>query len=296
MQMIGMNPRNKGNSYETIVGKLSAIRWCHKLFMGQDLVPGVRLELLLAGIRKTSLAQSGKLPVSLNLLLAIYGRLNPCHSTSPQFDRVLWGVITLGFFFMARRSEIALGEDQSWGHAVLSRDIRVEDAQGRRTSDIRTAVRVTMTFRSSKTDQRSAGAVRSLTKSGHGILCPVRGALWALSASSEERGSFPLALLTLCTSRLGTWGSGKGVRFSDIASIIKRAAADIGLDGDLFSTHSLRAGGATYLANQGVDILTIKFLGRWKSNAVERYIHVSQEMLDPLSQRVLQGPLQLNLL
>lgn len=36
--------------------------------------------------------------------------------------------------------------------------------------------------------------------------------------------------------------------------------------------HSLRSGGATYLANRGVDMALIKEAGRWSSNAFELYI------------------------
>ena len=44
------------------------------------------------------------------------------------------------------------------------------------------------------------------------------------------------------------------------------------LDGDLYDTHSFRIGRATDLYKSGVDIEDIKQIGRWKSNAVYRYL------------------------
>ncbi|GAA5965754.1 hypothetical protein JCM10213_004826, partial [Rhodosporidiobolus nylandii] len=39
-----------------------------------------------------------------------------------------------------------------------------------------------------------------------------------------------------------------------------------------FTGHSLRSGGATWLAEQGVDFDTIRRCGRWRSSAFEIYI------------------------
>ena len=41
--------------------------------------------------------------------------------------------------------------------------------------------------------------------------------------------------------------------------------------GQLFGGHSLRTGGAQYLASLGVDTLRIQSMGRWRSNLVIHY-------------------------
>ena len=43
-------------------------------------------------------------------------------------------------------------------------------------------------------------------------------------------------------------------------------------DKRLYSVHSLRAGRANDLLKLGLSVETIKKLGRWKSNAVFRYL------------------------
>ena len=64
-----------------------------------------------------------------------------------------------------------------------------------------------------------------------------------------------------------------------INATLKQAARDTGLIGNCgyedsnVSSHSLRAGGAMALHLNGEPDLTIRKLGRWKSNTFEMYIH-----------------------
>jgi hypothetical protein len=58
---------------------------------------------------------------------------------------------------------------------------------------------------------------------------------------------------------------------SCIRNRIKSLCSKIGLDPSRFSGHSLRAGGATDLFNEGVDYNFIKLLGRWKSDTALIY-------------------------
>ena len=58
----------------------------------------------------------------------------------------------------------------------------------------------------------------------------------------------------------------KTISQSCIRLRIKSLVRKIGLDANRFSGHSLRAGGATDLFNEGVDYNFIKLLGRWKSD------------------------------
>jgi hypothetical protein len=209
LSIVGANRDGRGNSYETILGKLHAVKWAHKLFRGVEMTTGPSLKMVLDAIRRESKCPKGKLPVSLNLLRALHEDLKPSHLKSSDHARVLWGVILLAFFFMARRSEVALQDKGQWGHSVLRKDIWIVNATGRRTVDPLDAYRVFVRFRSSKTDQRSAGAVRSLGKSGDSVLCPVKGALWALLSGIHNQDS-PIA--TSCIPPVG---------FRDIAAAVK---------------------------------------------------------------------------
>ena len=54
--------------------------------------------------------------------------------------------------------------------------------------------------------------------------------------------------------------------------VLKRAIKAIGLDPNLYSIHSMRLGRGTDLEKQGISIPLIKKIGRWKSNAVYKYL------------------------
>ncbi|EGZ22115.1 hypothetical protein PHYSODRAFT_411234, partial [Phytophthora sojae] len=58
---------------------------------------------------------------------------------------------------------------------------------------------------------------------------------------------------------------------SFITKIIRKAAASLDSNPAEFSTHSLRAGGATHMYRAGVDALTIQFHGRWASDTFKQY-------------------------
>ena len=53
---------------------------------------------------------------------------------------------------------------------------------------------------------------------------------------------------------------------------LKRAIKKAGFDESLYSSHSLRIGRTTDLFALGLSVETIKKLGRWRSNAIFRYI------------------------
>ena len=53
-----------------------------------------------------------------------------------------------------------------------------------------------------------------------------------------------------------------------VRQVLRTALHEIGLDINLYDTHSLSIGRASDLMKQGVNIEQIKFFGRWKSNAI----------------------------
>lgn len=71
------------------------------------------------------------------------------------------------------------------------------------------------------------------------------------------------------------------IHYDDINKLLKNCAKEIGLEAKeyLITPHSIRVSFATILFAKGVDIETVKLLGRWKSEAVLRYIRSTVEMI-----------------
>ena len=66
------------------------------------------------------------------------------------------------------------------------------------------------------------------------------------------------------------------VSYPEFLSALKSACSAVGLDSSLFGTHSLRRGSTTDQFLHGIPDKVIKYSGRWRSNAFERYIDQEQ--------------------
>ena len=67
--------------------------------------------------------------------------------------------------------------------------------------------------------------------------------------------------------------NGSAVKPKHMRDTLNTALRRIGLNQQLYSVHSLRSGRSSDLIKFGLTIEQVKLMGRWKSNAVYRYIH-----------------------
>ena len=66
------------------------------------------------------------------------------------------------------------------------------------------------------------------------------------------------------------------------------AASACGIDPARMGSHSLRIGGATALYKAGVDVETIKRIGRWSSSAVHAYLWDTHERQKGMAAKMVQ--------
>lgn len=81
-----------------------------------------------------------------------------------------------------------------------------------------------------------------------------------------------------------TYENGKVIDPSQFRKFLKNLLSEVGIDHTDYNTHSLRIGGATLLARNGVSNGYIKALGRWRSNIFEQYIRPTEIDMAKLSQ------------
>ena len=85
--------------------------------------------------------------------------------------------------------------------------------------------------------------------------------------------------------------SGKNLTRDLFVKHLREAIQAAGIDPTGFSGHSFRSGAATTAANLGVSDAHIKMMGRWKSNAYQRYIKTGGPHLAGLAARLSsEGP------
>ena len=78
----------------------------------------------------------------------------------------------------------------------------------------------------------------------------------------------------------------QGLTRDKLVSHLRMALTKAGINPDLYAGHSFRIGAATVAHIKGIEDSTIMTLGRWKSNAYQRYVRIPQEHLAQLSCRI----------
>jgi site-specific recombinase XerD len=194
------------------------------------------------GIRRTlGTAQPGKSPL---LTADILGMLD-CLDGDLQGvrDRAL---LLVGFAGGFRRSELA----------ALDVDEVSETEDG-----------LVIRVRRSKTDPEGKGISVALPYGSAAATCPVRSyRAWIAAAGLTDGPAFR------AVDRHGRVSSGR-LNSGSIARIVKRLAADAGLDADSYAGHSLRAGFATQAFLNGAAEVSIMRQTRHKSlNTLRKYI------------------------
>lgn len=174
------------------------------------------------------------------------------HLRAVPFSQTLKGLrdkalLLVGFAGCFRRSELV---------SLLAEDVE------------ETPYGVRILLRKSKTDQTGQGTwVDIVRASTHAEACPVAALRAWLAASQITRGPLFRAVRRGSRPRIGPALSGVSVD-----AIVKQAAQACGLNPSDYGGHSLRAGYATYLAQQNKPPALIARHGRWKSlDMVLRY-------------------------
>ena len=89
-----------------------------------------------------------------------------------------------------------------------------------------------------------------------------------LYATTSMRG----AVFTTDNEQFFIFRDGNPVQASNVRKVLRDCLMQLNLDAQLYNTHSLRAGRCVDLRKQNFDLDLLKTLGRWRSNAVFRYL------------------------
>ncbi len=224
----------RGLKPSTVGQALWAINARHRLAGLPAPGEAATVQTALAGIRRrkgTRPKQQAPLTIA-HLLTARFG-----DDLKSRRDKAL---LLVGFAGCLRRSELV--------------GLRVEHLE-------QTALGLRLFLPRSKTDQEGAGAwVDLLRASRYPTLCPVAALLDWLAAAGITAGPLFRSLGKGRTPRLGA-----ALSAASVDAIVKRVAAACGLDAARYGGHSLRAGQATWLSEQGKSPTLIARHGRWKS-------------------------------
>lgn len=225
----------RGLKAPTISHRLTALSVMHKKGGFDDPTKATSVVEAMEGLRRQR-ARAGerpdrKQPTSPEMLRAISDKIG--HSI---FDARDWAILLLGFSGLMRRSEIAA--------------LHMEDVEWRTDG-------LVLHIRMSKTDQTGEGDIVGIPPSTDSAVCPIAALRRYLALAQHKDG--PLF------RNHGNRIKHAGIDPRVVARAVKRLVKRADLDPSKFAGHSLRAGGATAMAEAGADLGLITKHGRWKS-------------------------------
>ena len=188
-------------------------------------------------------------------------------------------MIIMAFFFLLRPGEYTANSSESSPFRFC--DVRLKtgncnlDLTSSTTAQLLSATFVTLEF----TDQKNGvrGEIIGLSKTTDPALCPVRAVARRIIHLRQHNAPPTSPLAKYFTNN--KWHP---VLASHITTSIQQAVrflgpSSLGFRASDVSARSLRASGAMALFNAKVDPLTIRLVGRWRSDEMLRYLHVQAE-------------------
>jgi hypothetical protein len=263
---------------DTIQGYLSALRSYHTdLRLNTDVFDSEHLKRLLKGAKRlyNRPSDSERRPITKDILTQITSQPLPSRTTEASkinrlnFDTA-FKVAFAGFF---RLGEIVYS-------AAETRNAVTFQATKLTRQDVRFFDKgqyATIHLKRSKSDHEHRGVTVILTAS-HDSICPV-AALQSLMERDPQPESAPLFRLS----------SGAFTRDAVLRELETRLLR-VGIPPDGYRGHSFRKGAAQEAHNNGLTQEEIQTLGRWSSDAVQRYFKTNRKRVIQLHKQFQSGP------
>lgn len=253
-------------SHSTVSVYLAAVRSLHVTEGYSDpLKDCQRLARAVRGVAITHQSPKQKLPITFNIM----SRIIP-YTTSTYDSYMMWTAMNLAYFGLLRASEYCVTTPPFNN----KKDLRLCDVSMQNNGLI-------VNLKCSKTDKCNNGVEVYIGCSENPVcaVCTMSNYLCKRETVFSSDPESPLFLFT----------SGTPLTRSLLCNHIKLCIATLGFNPDNYSGHSLRAGGATDAAKNGLADWEIKFLGRWTSNAYLRYIRLPPEFKAGLARRMIDN-------
>jgi site-specific recombinase XerD len=229
------------SSYSTINQACASIAWAHRIAGFESPTNNVQFIELLSGLKRR-LAKP-RVPKEPFELAHIKSLIDIVDFTSITDVRNIL-LIVLAFYAFLRVSELM---DIRWSDVLVTEEF------------------LQLYISKSKSDQLRDGNTVVIARIG-GKYCPIALLEYylkiACNSITEKRYLFCKIHLVKGKRCLN---HSQCMTYSNIRDIVKSKAEQIGLNSAEFSTHSMRAGGATLAANSGVVDRLFQRHGRWRS-------------------------------
>ena len=232
---------NKGLAASTILSKMSAISYIHKLRFQRDIMSHFLIEKCLAGVKRLAPSSDQRLPITLPILEKMGAHC--LHVTKNPYNRkLLHAMLMLGFHGFLRPGEMTMSKNN-----ILFENVEL------------CPLNVSITFSSYK--HHYGSPITIIVPAQGGPTCPIP----SLQAYLTARGSSPGPLFV--------YADGHPVPYIQFKQWFSDLLIICCIKGH-FNPHSLRIGAATLSIAKGYASSLVQQMGRWRSSAYLRYVRL----------------------
>ena len=225
--------------------------------------------------------QTRSYPANVTILRRVPEILDLYHDTYGAANRCARDLCIVGFYWLLRPAEYLASSSQGRSQAFRLADVTflIDATMTPATDplcndlDVSRISRATLTFNDQKNAVR--GEQISHAATADPLLCPCK----ALARLCQHLRNHNAPATTPLGTYYDSTGRARQATPALVTNALRHAAIDVhaqtGIDPFLLSARSLRPGGATALLCAGIDPDVIQLLGRWKSDAMLRYLRVA---------------------
>ena len=257
----------KGNKSQTIKSYISAIKSIVKM----DKYPWDDNKLLLSSITRACRLKndslSCRLPIQKGLFEMLLFEVPRIYDTQPYLTTLYQAIFCLLYYGLMRIGEVTKSIQSINDHSIKNHSIHVGknkdkilvilySSKTHDESDYPQQIKIS----SLKEDEKH----KKVKRRNHSFFCPFS----IIRRYIDNRQGFN----NPPEQNFFVFSDGSPVRPTHVRAVLKTSIANINLDPTLYNCHSMHAGMATDMLKAGVPVEKIRYIGRWKSNAIYRYL------------------------
>ena len=232
----------------------SSVKFLHEALNHSFPEDNFQLDTTMQGLkRRLANVPFQVLPLNPQVLRKMFRHIN-LHS---PIDRALWASYLVAFYGLLRKSNVVPETSKFDPRKILTKcNVRVDLANNM----------VYLYIGFEKTNQFGGrDTIIPIPGNSDPALDPVRHVQAALSQNNEGPNSPAFS-----------YGPGKFISYSNFTLRLKELLKKSGYNADLYSGHSFRRGGATFLHECGGTALMVQSSGGWSSQCFTRYLYLSE--------------------
>lgn len=244
-----------GYSPNSISSHVSAISYVHKILSLQDPSETFLVRKIIQGCHHSAPSKDSRLPITGPILA------NRLKSMDLSVKNLSTRTLLKSIFLLAFNAFLRLGEIVIKSKADQCKVIQRNDATFEMHQT--TPVAVEIVLKNFKTNKTHDIFQIHLKASDNKDMCPVQALYNYLHTFGHKSGP------------LFQFMGGEPVTYAFVVKKLTSIINFVGLNPALYKGHSFRIGAATHAAQMGYSENCIQKMGRWKSDAMRRYVRLS---------------------